>query len=204
MNRSVKIAGMSAALATASLLLLACDPPPDPTDPRVPQGGVQQLSADTVTAVSAEQGKPGAPVEVSYEVSGTPLVGQVTEIELKFDTSISEAPVYVSYVPVDDSAINLVDTPPGKVPVSMQAEGRGRAGRDQLRVIPQREGRHFVTVLVEVETENGPMTRSVSVPVEVAGIGAKLQAPSQSEPQQPPVETDANGEAVISMPARER
>jgi hypothetical protein len=204
MNRSVKITSLSAALVTASLLLLACDPPPDPTDPRVPEDGVRQLSAETVTAVTAEEGKPGAPVQVSYEISGTPLVGQVTEIELKFDTSIPDAPVYVSYAPVDDSAVNLVDTPAGKVPVSMQAEGRGRAGRDQLRIIPQREGRHFVTVLVEVETENGPMTRSVSVPVEVAGIGANLQTPSRSEPEQPAVETDASGEAVIPMPARER
>lgn len=200
----LKTARVLGLLVVAPFVLLACDPPPDPTDPRVPKEDSQRLSEEQVTAVTADQGKPGAPVKVSYEMTGTPVVGQVSEIELDFETSISDAPVYVSYAPVDSSAVSLVDAPAGRAALPMQAEGNGRAGHDKIRIIPRRDGRHFVTVLVEVQTDTGPMTNSVSIPVEVAGLGANLQSPGAAAPQQPPVETDASGESVIPMPARER
>jgi hypothetical protein len=200
MKHAMKTGCIAVTLTLTAVVLLGCNPP-DPTDPQVPD----RVEPESVTpAASEEHGKPGAPVQVDYEVTGTPVVGQVTEIVLEFHTSIDDAPVYASYQPVDSSGLVLVDAAADRTAVSMQAEGEGRAGREQLRVIPQQEGRHFVNVLVEVETDAGPLVRSLSIPVEVAGLGANLQNDLPREPQQPPVETDSAGETVIPMPARER
>jgi hypothetical protein len=197
MKHVLKATCISAALVAATTLLLACDPRPDPTDPRVPE----RTEPESVAAV--EQGKPAAPVQVDYEVTGTPVVDQVTEIALEFRTAM-EAPVYATYRPVDSSAISLVDAAPGRVALAMQSDGEGIAGSDRLRIIPHREGRHFINVVVDVETEDGPVTRSLSIPIEVAGLGASLRGKDAEELQRPTVETEASGEAIISMPARER
>lgn len=200
MKHSPITGGKVVTLVAVAVIMLGCKPP-DPTDPRLPDGA----GSESITSLAAaDHGKPGAPVQVEYEVAGTPVVGQVTEILLDFKTGIADAPVYARYRAVDSSGLKVVDAASGRTAVNMRAEGAGRAGREQLRIIPQREGRHFINVSVEIETEAGPVIRSLSIPVDVAGLGANLQNGLPEQPRLPPVETDPAGEAVIPMPARER
>jgi hypothetical protein len=60
----------------------------------------------------------------------------------------------------------------------------------QVRVIPLREGRLFLNVSADIETDDGTMTTVTAIPIQVGATSIRV-------PQQHGVETtDENGEAI--------
>jgi hypothetical protein len=66
----------------------------------------------------------------------------------------------------------------------------------QVIVVPQREGRLYLNVYAEVDTEEGTLLKSVAIPIQVGR--APRQPEASGEPRQSP-----DGETVISLPAEE-
>ena len=135
-------------------------------------------------------GKPTAPVNMRYEVVGNPVVGSPVLINVEI-TSASE-PVAVSYSINDQSALLFQDGQVERLEIADPSAG----GRQQLSVIPQREGRVFVNVSAEVQTPGGSMIRAMAIPIKV---GSQPEARTiNGELREGP-----GGETVISMPATE-
>jgi hypothetical protein len=63
-------------------------------------------------------------------------------------------------------------------------------------VVPQREGRLYLNVSAEVETEQGTLLKSMAIPIQVGSAPRELQTNGE-------VSQDADGEAIVSMPADE-
>lgn len=149
--------------------------------------------AETSSAVSAS-GKPSAPITIDYTVIGTPVVGQPVNIDLEVSSSLGNRPVTLNYRINDARNLVFPQAQPQRVALAARTD-TGRAVQ-QVTVVPQREGRLYLNVSAEVETDEGMLMKSMAIPIQVG-----------SAPEQPATNGElregADGEAVISMPADE-
>jgi len=159
----------------------------------------EPAAAETATAGKAAQremspGKPSAPVTISYDVLGTPRVGQPVAVEINLSSPTVDRPMRLSYSVSDPDSLVLPEDQPKEISLSIP-EGEGRASR-QVTVVPQREGRVYLNVTAEVDTEIGTMLKSMAIPLSV-GRG-------EPEPEvNGELKETADGETVVSMPAEE-
>ena len=149
-------------------------------------------SADTAAARSP--GKPTAPVSIEYDVIGNAVVGQPVGINLRIVSRGKAQPVTLHYRVNDSSAMLFPESQAQRI--DMPAGAGNGPRQQQVTVIPQREGRLFLNVSAEVETDNGTMFRSLAIPIQV-GAGSANPAVNGN------LKETAEGEQVISMPASE-
>ena len=177
----------------------------DPGDSAAPasagaQNGQAGESADTAPATEASPeaqasaGKPSAPIRIDYTVIGTPIVGQPVNINLEVSSSLGNRPVTLNYRINDARNLAFPQAQAQRVALAAPADS-GRAAQ-QVTVVPQREGRLYLNVSAEVETAEGMLMKSMAIPIQVGS------APEQQETNGE-LQEDADGEAVISMPAEE-
>lgn len=138
----------------------------------------------------ASPGKPQAPISMSYEIVGNPIVGNPVLVNVSVHSA--EGPVNVHYSITDRSALMFQDGQVERLEIADPSSGAVQ----QLSVIPQREGRLYVNVSAEVQTPGGAMIRSMAIPIKVGAAPADAQGPEN-------VVEGPDGEAVISMPAKE-
>jgi len=138
----------------------------------------------------AEQvvGKPGAPVEISYEVIGKAIVG--VPVSINVTVTSPSGPLQVHYSINDQSALVFQDGQVERLEIVDPSTG----SLQQLTVIPLREGRLYVNVSAEVQAPMGSLIRSMAIPIKVGSAPKAL--PVNGELKQ-----DADGDAVVSMPA---
>jgi hypothetical protein len=163
------------------------------TSEAAPRGGGAE-GAPSASAMSGSAGKPSAPVTIDYTVIGTPVVGQPVNINLEVSSSLGNRPVTLNYRINDARNLVFPQAQPQRVALAAPAD-TGRAAQ-QVTVIPQREGRLYLNVSAEVETDEGMMLKSMAIPIQVGS------APQQQETNGE-LREGSDGEAVISMPAEE-
>lgn len=146
----------------------------------------------SVNAATTSPGKRSAPISFRYEIEGTPIVGQPVAIKIMITSSVTDAPVSVFYRVQDASSMLFPESQTQRRVFA--AENRDELRSQQVTVVPQREGRLYLNVSAEVETANGMMIKTISIPIQVGS------APPELEVNGKLVET-ADGEVVISMPA---
>jgi len=139
-------------------------------------------------------GKPTAPVSIEYDIVGKAVVGQPVGINLRVQPNRQGQAVTLHYRVNDSSAMLFPESQAQRI--DMPASDDKQPRLQQVTVIPQREGRLFLNVSAEVETENGAMFRSLAIPIQV-GAGSRPPAVNGE------VRETADGETVISMPASE-
>ena len=144
--------------------------------------------------IPASAGKPSAPVTIAYTVIGTPVVGQPVNINLEVSSSLGNRPVTLNYRINDARNLVFPQAQPQRVALAAPAD-TGRAAQ-QVTVIPQREGRLYLNVSAEVETDEGMMLKSMAIPIQVGS--APRQQETNGELREGP-----DGEVVLSMPAEE-
>jgi len=139
--------------------------------------------------------KPGSPIQISYRIIGQPIIGQPVAIDLQFDSALGATSFNVNYRVNDSTALQLPESQASRVAVSPTiAEERGKAAQ-QVRVIPLREGRLYLNVAAEVETESGSFSSVTAVPIQVGPAVREIQ-------ENGVVTTDENGELIRTLPAR--
>lgn len=143
---------------------------------------------------SRSPGKPSAPLSIEYRVLGTPLVGQPVAVEIRLVSDEPGQVLRLDYFINDADSLMFADAQPTTIDVVIPRD-ESTAAR-QVRVVPQREGRVYLNVTAEVTTENGMMLKSIAVPI---SVGSNNVAPLEPGGEL----KDADGETVISMPARE-
>jgi hypothetical protein len=186
--------------AAMSLLgLAACGDDPGTSDK---SGSTETVEiAVTTPEVSFKPGsdnlstvKPDGPVAIAYRIIGNPIVGQPVAIELEFASTVGPQPMTVSFRVNDSTALQFPESQVQSV--AMAPFDDGERGAQQVTIIPLREGRLYLNVSAHIETENGSMSSVTAVPIQVGGALREVQ--SNGEPG-----VDANGDAVISLPAKE-
>lgn len=160
-----------------------------------PGSAADEALDETASApIQASAGKPSAPVTIDYTVIGTPVIGQPVNINLEVTSSLGRRPVTLNYRINDARNLAFAQAQPQRVALAAPAD-TGRAAQ-QVTVIPQREGRLYLNVSAEVETDEGMLMKSMAIPIQVGK--APQQRGTNGE-----LREQANGEAVISMPAEE-
>lgn len=139
-------------------------------------------------------GKPAAPVEIRYQVLGTPLVGQPVAIELTLVAAPTGQPLRLSYYINDPESLRFAEAEPQQLELSIDA-AEGSAAR-QVTVVPLREGRLYLNVTAEIATDAGFLLKSIAVPLSVGYAEGEPAASGK-------LEQGADGESVVSMPAAE-
>lgn len=135
-------------------------------------------------------GKPTAPVDISYEIIGTAIVG--TPVSINIVVTSEFGPVDVEYSIVDSSALTFQS---GQVE-RRQVLDPSSGDVQQLTVIPLREGRVYVNVSAEIPSAQGLNIRSIAIPIQV-GSAADMSVVNGELVDGP------GGEKVNSMPAQE-
>jgi hypothetical protein len=188
---------LSQMFTMASLVLLAAcgaDPDPDATaaGDAAPKPEARAAKApDDPTAKMARavgDGKPGAAVEIRYEILDKPEVGKPTQIEVAF----------IPRAGVDslDATISGMEgiTVAGDLKAHFEKVDSGKPYQHTFSLLPDRAGVYYVTVSVTTTLGGASIGRTFSIPFVVG-------APVAQQKATPP--KDASGQAIESMKAEE-
>ena len=139
---------------------------------KVPEAGFKPGSSNPSTV------KPGGPVTIAYRIIGNPIVGQPVAIELEFASTVGPQPMTVSYRVNDSTALQFPESQVQSV--AMAPFDDDERGSQQVTIIPLREGRLYLNVSANIETESGWMSSVTAVPIQVGGALREVQ--SNGEP----------------------
>lgn len=159
----------------------------------VEQVSVEELAAPDVGNKSGDTESggalvtPGSPYRVNYRIIGTPVVGSPVTVDLQVESASGSHPVNLEYRIRDASSMMLAESQPASV--RMQPAANETTFRQQVTVIPQREGRFYLNVSASFETENGTQSTVTAIPIQVGSGTRELQDHGE-------IEMDENGEAV--------
>ncbi len=154
---------------------------------------VHSKPASAVDAPRRSPGSPSAPINIDYEIMGTPVVGIPLSINVKISSGLDQ-PIRVNYRINDTSSLMFSNAQ--SETVSLVPVGDEAYSAEQVTVIPQREGRLFLNVSAEIETDIGMMARVMAIPIQVGSLRPTPQVNGV-------LTTGEDGEALISMPAKE-
>jgi len=154
----------------------------------------QSQGAEKKEALTARSSELQSPVEITYRVIGTPIIGSPLALDLKFRSTLGDTPYQVTYRVNDATALQLPEGQSDTVSISPSAANEIIA--QQVTVIPLREGRLYLNVAAVVETGEGSMQTVTAVPIQVG------PAPRQAT-ENGKVITDEQGNRIRSLPATE-
>lgn len=166
-----------------------------------PAAGVEEVETlDTATpapAVSFKPSKdkydgtkvvnPASPFTISYRIVGTPIVGSPVTVDLRVASMLGSRPVQLEFRINDASSMMLAESQPASI--RLEPAANETAFRQQVTIIPQREGRLYLNVSASFETEDGTMSTVTAIPIQVGTGTRELQEHGE-------VQVDENGEAV--------
>jgi hypothetical protein len=136
-----------------------------------------------------------SPIQISYRVIGTPIVGSPVALDLQFNSTLGTMPYKVTFRVNDPTAMQMPETQ--STSISISPSSNNEAVARQVTVIPLREGRLYLNVAAVVETEAGSMQSVIAVPIQV-GPAAPRRLLENGR-----VTTDENGELIRTLPAKE-
>ncbi len=139
-------------------------------------------------------GKISAPININYSIMGNPIVGVPVGINIEISSPLNDREIIVHYRVNEYGSLTFPESQVESVSLPPLADAVLR--KQQVTVVPQREGRLYLVVSAEIETDGGTMMKSMSIPIQVG------RAPRETTLNGNLVE-DADGEAGISMPAKE-
>lgn len=193
MNKNLVVL-MSLSLTTVALGGCQDDSREAPGDDAAADPVAEAANVKPASTVSGNTspGKPSAPISMSYEVLGNPVVGAPVSINVSISATGGQGPVSVRYDIPDRSALTFQQGQVERLEVGEKVVD----DTQQLAVVPQREGRLYVNVSAEVMTAGGIMIKSMAIPIQVGSAPGKPQVNGA-------LVEGPDGEAVISMPAKE-
>jgi hypothetical protein len=137
---------------------------------------------------TVETAKLKGPVQIAYRIIGSPIVGQPVAVELEITSNVESKDITLSYRVNDTTALQIPEAQPATVTLAA-ARRDAPPAREQVQVIPLREGRLYLNVSAEVETDNGSLSTVSAIPIQV---GAATPAP----PENGALDTDENGDPI--------
>ena len=191
-------------IATAALLA-ACNSEPAPESKSEPsaKAAKPKLSAEANAAADAAaatkdatakmaravgNGKPGAAVDIRYDIRARPEAGKPVEVEVALVPGPGVDAMEATFAGMD--GITLA----GPLSASFPVVKAGEPYKHTLSLLPAHNGVFYITVAVNTQMGNTSLGRTFSIPFVVG------QTPVQAKPT--PAK-DTKGEAIQSMQAEE-
>ncbi len=115
-------------------------------------------------------------------------------VDLRVESNVGDTPVTLSYSTNDATAMTFPESQPRSVALAFVDEAHEAA--QQVTVVPAREGRLFLNVAAQMQTDTGSLQTVTAVPLQVGAAPRRLE-------QNGVVTTDEDGELIREMPAAE-
>ena len=163
-------------LLSATLVLAACGgEPSEQTTSAELEKKAPAVSSQPSDAARYEGtvAKPGAPYSISYRIVGTAIVGSPLTIDLVIKSAFGPAPLILDYRINDTSSMILAESQPANL--RMEAAVNDDEFKQQVTVIPQREGRFYLNVSASLESEDGTTATVMAIPVQVGSGTREMQ-----------------------------
>ncbi len=144
-------------------------------------------SAPVEQVASGSTGKPGAPFRIDYRIIGTPIVGSPLTIDLIVRSTFGPQPATIEYRINDAGAMTLAEAQPSSIRLEPAANELDM--REQVTVVPLREGRLYLNVSAEFASDGGTQSTVTAIPIQVGSGTRDLQ-------ENGTVQSDENGEAI--------
>jgi hypothetical protein len=152
-----------------------------------------EQAANLVNAVSS--GKPGAPVDIRFDIPKRPKVGEPLDIAV----AITARGVDMNELRVVFQSNEGVEVRSGAEMLAKDQLAVGTTFAHTVTVVPRKEGVFYLSAVALVESKAGSISRSFAIPIIVGDPVALSEA--ASKPSQGTVQTDAHGEKIVSLPA---
>lgn len=188
-------------LIAAAALLAACDSEPAPeskSEPTTQTATPKQAAAAAATAAANDatakmaravgNGKPGAAVDIRYDILARPEAGKAVELEVALVPGPGVDSMEATFTGME--GITLA----GSLTASFPTVKSGEPYKHTLSLLPDRNGVFYITVAVNTQMGNSSLGRTFSIPFVVG------TTPVQAKPT--PAK-DAKGEAIQPMQAEE-
>jgi hypothetical protein len=189
---SLRLCALAALVALAGCNSKSDDEAAAAVKPAAPQEQkpVAQAPADPTAkmARAVGGGKPGAAVDLRYEIGARPSVGVSTEIEVAFIPSAGVDSLEATITGMDGITVA------GNLTPRFEKVEPGQAYTHAFSLLPDRTGVFYVTVVVKTQIGGSSIGRTFSIPFVVG-------SPPQAEKPQP--QTDATGQAIKPIKAAE-
>jgi hypothetical protein len=181
-----------AILASAALLTGCGESEPEAAPVPAPEQTARTAPVDDPTARMARavgDRKPGAAVDIRYDIASKPEVGIPTQIKLAFIPNAGVDALSATLSGMDGITIA------GDLKPQFENVEAGKPYEHTFSLLPDREGVYYVTVAVTTTLSGASVGRTFSIPF-VVGARPAVQ-------QKPAVSTDESGQPIESMPAQE-
>jgi hypothetical protein len=183
-------------LATLALLAgCGSEPEPEASAPAVnttPKPAPAAKAADDSTTRMARavgDGKPGAAVDIRYEIAGKPEIGVPTQVKIAFIPSAGVETLDATMTGMEGITIA------GDLKAHFENVESGKPYEHTFSLLPDREGIYYVTVAVKTTIGGSSIGRTFSIPLVVGARQAQQQKPAPAK--------DASGQAIQPMKAEE-
>ena len=134
-----------------------------------------------------------APISIKYSFVGTPVIGQALGVNLDIASTMKDKAITMRYrINVPDK-IDFAVSQVSEVILTPLSDGRYPS--QQVLVIPNQEGRHFLIASAGLTTERGVMVRSMSIPIQVGSTPLRVQTSNGK------LVKGVSGESGISLPS---
>lgn len=186
--------------SAAALLLTACGgsaPEQESAQQPAAAQAVEESASTMVSAVSS--GKPGAAVELKFDIAQRPRVGESLPIAIVVTTRAADiAKLEVFFQSTD--GIQVVDGLKLEAPAN---PANGQALSHTVTVLPQKDGVSYLSAVAMVETSagGGSVARTFAIPIIVGDIVAAEAALQQAA--EDTATSGPRGERVQPLPAEE-
>jgi hypothetical protein len=192
-------------LLAAAALLTACNSESAPESKSEPKSEPSAKAANAKPSAAAKaaaaandatakmaravgNGKPGAAVDIRYDIRTRPEAGTPVEVEVALVPGPGVDSMEATFAGMD--GITLA----GPLSASFPTVKAGEPYKHTLSLLPDRNGVFYITVAVNTQMGNTSLGRTFSIPFVVG------KTPVQAKPT--PAK-DAKGEAIQPMPAEE-
>lgn len=108
----------------------------------------------------------GAPITFRYTVNGNPVVGKPVSVSIMLSTPVEDRPITLTYRAPEAGSLEFPESQSTSIEILPIGDAERRPL--QVTVIPQRDGRLFLTMAARMETDVGAVMRSISIPLQVA------------------------------------
>jgi len=201
----VRIALLAFALSAAAALV-GCARDAAPADGKAARGasasttksGGAKGALDGMVSAVSSSGKPGAPVELKFDIAAKPELGK------PLDVTVAVVPRGdgISQLRVVFQSNEAVEVQSGSEMAVQDRPADGVAVSHTVTVVPRRDGVFYLGAVALVEGAGGSVARSFAIPI-IVGDPVEAERAIAGKPSQGVMAKGEGGEKIISLPASE-
>lgn len=161
-----------------------------------PQAPTGKGPIDGMVSAVSSSGKPGAPVELKFDITARPRLGTPLEVTV----AVLPRGAGITQLRVVFQSNDAVEVQSGSEMAVQERPADGVAVSHTVTVVPRRDGVLYLGAVALVEGSGGSVARSFAIPI-IVGDPLEAERAIAAKPSQGVMAKGERGEKIISLPA---